>query len=197
MAQDLRELFEQNRKEENFEMKKGHKNRFMERLDEEMPVEQRSSSMQWLRIAASIVVLLGVGTFFFFFNADKDFPEQGIKVVDRENFDDNKQNISLGDLSPDLQKLETYYLANINLELASLEVSEENKDLVEGYMEQLSELSAEYNQLIKELNEIGPNDQTIEALIKNFQLQLTLIQKLKTKLNQLKSSENEQQTNII
>jgi len=196
MAQDLRELFEQKRKEENFEMKKGHKNRFMQRLDEEMPVEQKGSSMQWLRIAASIVVLLGVGAFFFF-NTDKDLPENGVKVVDRKNLKDNKQNISLGDLSPDLQKLETYYLANINLELASLEVSEENKDLVEGYMEQLSELSAEYNQLIKELNEIGPNDQTIEALIKNFQLQLTLIQKLKTKLNQLKSSENEQQTNII
>ena len=196
MVQDLRELFEQKRKEENFEMKKGHKNRFMERLDEEMPVEQKGSSMQWLRIAASIVVLLGVSAFFFF-NTEKDLPEQGVKVVERENLEDNKQNISLGDLSPDLQKLETYYLANINLELASLEVSEKNKDLVEGYMEQLSELSAEYNQLIKELNEIGPNDQTIEALIKNFQLQLTLIQKLKTKLNQLKSSENEQQTNII
>ena len=110
MAQDLRELFEQKRKEENFEMKKGHKNRFMQRLDEEMPVEQKGSSMQWLRIAASIVVLLGVGAFFFF-NTDKDLPENGVKVVDRKNLKDNKQNISLGDLSPDLQKLETYYLA--------------------------------------------------------------------------------------
>ena len=196
MAQDLKKLFEQKRNEETFEMKKGHSARFLERLDNEMPVRKKTSSRQWLRIAASVVVLLGIGTFFFF-NTDQKINDPNTKVVQRENPEDTQQNISLGDLSPDLQKLETYYLANINLELASLEVSDENKDLVDGYMEQLSELSTEYNQLIEELNEIGPNDQTIEALINNFQLQLTLIQKLKTKLNQLKSSENEQQANII
>lgn len=196
MAQDLRKLFEQKRKEENFEMKQGHKNRFIERLEVEMPANQKNNSRQWLKIAASIVVLLGVGAYFFF-NSQPNLQDEGVKIVERENQEGNKQNISLGDLSSDLQKLETYYLANINLELASLEVSEENRDLVDGYMEQLSELSTEYNQLIKELNEVGPNDQTIEALIKNFQLQLSLIQKLKTKLNQLKSSENEQNANII
>ncbi len=196
MAQDLRELFEKERKKQSFQMKEGHAERFLSKLDEKMPKDSASKKSYWLQIAASIIVVLGVSTYFTF-NTSSDEQGKTTKVVESVTTVNDSENISLGDLSPDLQKLETYYLANINLELASLEISDKNKDLVAGYMEQLSGLSEEYNLLIKELNDIGPNDQTIEALIKNFQLQLALIQKLKTKLNQLKSSENEQQTNII
>ena len=80
--------------------------------------------------------------------------------------------------------------------MANLEVSDENNDLVDGYMEQLAVLDAEYKKLNIELNEIGPNDQTIEALIQNLQLRLELLKKLKEKLNQLKLSKNEQETII-
>ena len=61
-------------------------------------------------------------------------------------------------------------------------------------MDRLSELNLEYEDLNKELNELGPNDQTISALIENLQLRLELLQKLKKKLNQLKPSKNEQIT---
>jgi hypothetical protein len=109
-----------------------------------------------------------------------------------------QQGISLGDLSPDLKKIEDYYVVNINLALADLEISQENKDLVDDYMKRLGELNAEYTKLNKELNEIGPNDQTITALIKNLQLRLQLLQKLKSKLYEFKTSENEQVTaNIV
>ncbi|MEO0902253.1 MAG: hypothetical protein AAFY00_09595, partial [Bacteroidota bacterium] len=57
-----------------------------------------------------------------------------------------------------------------------------------------AELDGEYNHLNQELNELGPNDDTISALINNLQLRLQLLQKLKTKLNQLKSSKNEQES---
>jgi hypothetical protein len=49
-----------------------------------------------------------------------------------------------------------------------------------------------------ELNQLGPNDQTISALIENLQLRLQLLQKLKKKLNELNTSKNEQvETNTI
>ena len=63
-------------------------------------------------------------------------------------------------------------------------------------MEELGGLDEEYKKLNIELNEIGPNDQTIEALIQNLQLRLELLKKLKEKLNQLKLSKNEQETII-
>lgn len=65
-------------------------------------------------------------------------------------------------------------------------------------MKQLDTLNSEYINLNDELNEIGPNDQTISALIQNLQLRLQLLQKLKKKLNELKTSKNEQvKTNIM
>jgi ABC-type iron transport system FetAB ATPase subunit len=77
------------------------------------------------------------------------------------------------------------------LELASLEMSPDNKVVVDDFMDRLSELNKEYKSLNNELNEVGPNEQTIGALIKNLQLRLQLLLKLKEKLHQLKSSENE------
>ncbi|MGB5652465.1 MAG: hypothetical protein WBM56_01395, partial [Robiginitalea sp.] len=55
----------------------------------------------------------------------------------------------------------------------------------------LGELNTEYRQLSEELNRIGPNEQTIGAMIKNLQYRLQLMLKLKEKLIELKSSKNE------
>lgn len=196
MARDLKELFKEERKKKTFEMKQGHEARFLARLNKEMPVKRKSKNYTWLGVAASVIVLMGIG-FYFFLGSDGQNPITPTTIVDRPEINDEKTGISLGDLSPDLQKLEEYYTANINLELASLEVSDDNKELVEGYLEQLATLNKEYQSLNQELNELGPNDETITALIKNLQLRLQLLQKLKTKLNQFKSSKNEQNTNIV
>ncbi|UJH66849.1 hypothetical protein [Allomuricauda sp. SCSIO 65647] len=196
MAQDLRELFEKERKKQSFKMKEGHEDRFLAKLEETIPQTKKYNHFSWLRIAASVVILVGIGAFLFLRNDVSD-PNTKATVVEQSSDNKTERAISLGDLSPDLQKVEAYYVANINMELANLEVSDDNKALVDGFMEQLAELDAEYKKLNQELNEVGPNDQTITALIKNLQLRLQLLQKLKTKLNQLKSSKNEQESNHI
>ena len=191
MAQDLKKLFEKDRvgADKKHDLKSGHKARFLERLEEEIPLE-KNASFPWLKIAASVAILLAAGVFYFNQEMQDD---SGIKttLVDKEK-PEKESGISLGDLSPDLKKVEDYYVANINLALSQLEVSQENKEMTAGFMKQLSNLNVEYQQLNNELNTLGPNDQTITALIKNLQLRLQLLKKLKTKLNELKSSENEQ-----
>ena len=189
MGQDLRKLFEEQRKNKKYQMKKGHEDRFLSKLETALPEKENSNSYFWLKIAASVLVLIGLGSYVFMNTVNENNPTT---TATTSTVEKSKTSISLGDLSPDLQKIESYYLANINLELANLEVSDENNDLVDSYMEQLAVLDAEYKKLNKELNTIGPNDQTIEALIQNLQLRLELIKKLKEKLNQLKLSKNEQ-----
>ncbi len=187
MAQDLREIFKKNKKEE-FRLKNGHEARFMELLDKKLPQTKRSSFF-WLKIAASVLVVVSIGAFLLNMNSDDSIETI---IVDKGSVEENE--ISLGDLSPDLKKVENYYVANINIELSQLEVSVENKAMVDSFMDSLAELNEEYKKLNTELNEIGPNDQTISALIKNLQLRLQLLQKLKSELNELKSSKNEQIT---
>jgi hypothetical protein len=196
MAQDLRELFKEQRDNEKFKMKDGHENRFLSLLEEELPSAKRTNSYLWLKIAASVVIVLSIGSYLLMKEShNKDV----IKTTVVEHIkDDLKKSISLGDLSPELKKVENYYVANINYEISKLKVLEENKEVVDGFLSRLDELNVEYEVLNKELNEIGPNDQTIEAAINNLQLRLQLMQKLKSKLNQLKSSKNEHEsTNII
>ena len=193
MAQDLRELFEKERNERKFSMKSGHEDRFMDKLEKELPAEQKRNYPFWFSVAASVVVLLGFGIYFLS-QTGRNHDEPNTNVVDVNTEQEHVIPISLGDLSPDLKKIEDYYVANINLQLSELEFNDDNKALVDGYMEQLAELDREYNRLNKELNELGPNDDTINALINNLQLRLHLLQKLKTKLNQLKSSKNEQES---
>ncbi len=194
MARDLRKLFKEEQKEEQFVMNEGHEKRFMDLLNKELP-QQRKSSLFILKIAASILVLASIGTFLFLNREDSNLKTS---VVDKNPGIEIKTGISLGDLSPDLKKVESYYMATINLELSKLNVSGENKELIDSYLERLAELNIEYKNLNKELNQIGPNDQTIAALIKNLQLRLQLLQKLKEKLNEVQSSKNEQyETNAI
>ncbi|MEM8848077.1 MAG: hypothetical protein AAGD17_13335 [Bacteroidota bacterium] len=193
MAQDLKELFEKERKEKKYSMKSGHEVRFMDRLEEELPEAKKKSQYFWLSVAASVVLLLSLGVYLISQSGTME-QDPSKKVVDVNSSEENVIPISLGDLSPDLKKIEDYYVANINLQLAELEFNPDNKALVDGYMERLAELDGEYNHLNQELNELGPNDDTISALINNLQLRLQLLQKLKTKLNQLKSSKNEQES---
>ncbi len=190
MSQDLRKLFQEER-DRKFKMKEGHEERFEALLNQSLPKRRNKGIQRW-SIAAGILILLGV-TVYFLSLPGSELPENTI-TVNQDEQEESRNEISLGDLSPDLKQLENYYLANINLELSQLQVSPENKLLVDSYMERLAELNLEYSELIRELNKLGPNDQTITALIQNLQLRLELLYKLKDKLNEIKSSKNEQVT---
>ena len=188
MSQDLRDLFESERKKE-FPMPEEHEARFEARLEEAFQ-EKKPRPFFWLGIAASVVALLGLA--FWMFRQAPALPEgEGALVEEQRDTITSPSSLSLGDLSPDLRKLEQYYTTSINLELASLDISEENREVADNFITSLSDLNTEYEQLNEELNEIGPNEQTITAMIRNLQYRLELLLKLKEKLNELKSSKNE------
>lgn len=188
MKNDIRNLFEESREMEDFSLSPNHKQRFLERLEKEMPKKPKNYGF-YIGIAASLLLLFSLG--FYFFNAPESEINAQNLTVETKIVPEKIDAITLGDLSPDLKKVEQYYLATINFELAKLEVSDENEELVKAYMEQLAVLNKEYQTLSQELNTVGPNDQTIAALIQNLQLRLQLLQKLKEKLNELKQTKNE------
>ncbi|WP_339628100.1 hypothetical protein [uncultured Maribacter sp.] len=188
MEQDLREMFNKEEREQKFTINNGHEERFLEKLQQSLP-EDKKPNWAWVKVAASIAIILSVGVGYFLLNENSNFENT---VVGNDPINERQTEFTFGDLSPDLKKVENYYVANINLELAKLEVSPDTKDLIDGFMEQLNNLNLEYKTLNAELKELGPNDQTITALIENLQLRLQLLQKLKRKLNELKLSKNEQ-----
>lgn len=185
MAQDIRKLFENEQKVSNDTMPKGHEARFLQKLDRELPLLPKQSIFTFLNIAASVVILIGLsfGAYKFMGTSPNDPTETVIVNSEKES--------PLGKLSPQLKKVEDYYLANINLELSKIEVTPETKELFDGYLERLEELNKEYELLSEELMKSGPTEQTINASIDNLKLRLNLMYRLKEKLNELNNETNQ------
>ena len=201
MSQDLREMFRNEEELASDKLQKGHQKRFEAKLNKALPKENSDRKYLYLKIAAVLVVAIGVG--FIFFSPQVVNPGMENQVVEnpvQENIEENpeepvSEKFLVSDVSPEYKKIENYYLANLNFELSKLEVTDENKALLDSFMKQLAELEKEYQRLNNEFSEIGANEQTIEALIGNLQLRLELMYKLKNKINEIKKSKNEQYEN--
>ena len=183
MAQDIRELFKNDKiKQEN--MPENHQERFLEKLDEALPENVKSPIINWMLIAASVVVLLGLS-----FGAFQYYQSPGIGDTQEIANVKNVDTKSLGDVSPGLKKVEDYYLASINLELSKMNYTPETKELFDGYLSQLNTLDKEYQKLSLELTESGPSELTVNALIDNLKLRLNLLYRLRSQLQEFNTSD--------
>ncbi|GAA3589547.1 hypothetical protein Q4Q39_14745 [Flavivirga amylovorans] len=181
MARDIRELFKDD-KVVYETMPKNHQERFLAKLEEDLPVTNKSK-FNWMRIAASIVLFVGLGFGAFkFFKPNVEAPTE---IVTTTETDETK---TLGDVSPGLKKVEEYYLASINLELSKMKYTPETKDLFDGYLLQLDELDKEYKRLSEELTESGPGELTVNALIDNLKFRLNLLYRMRDQLKELSTS---------
>lgn len=192
MAQDIRDMLKDFQPEKP-KLSKGHEARFEKRLEMEFSEKKRNASFFWVKIAASVAVLISVAYFGFQYYSNK--VTTGPEIVET-NMEKEVPTITIGDLSPDLKKVEDFYITGINQQLASLNRTPENEELINGYLQRLEELNNAYTILTKELNEVGPSEATITALIDNLQLRLELLFKLKNKLKELKNLENENTQNM-
>lgn len=191
MAQDIRDLLKNDPTAQKASMSKGHKTKFLKRLEDEFPQKKSGNMFVFLKIAAVGIIFISLGMLWF----QQTIPSEPVVVT---NPDDSvitpkhENQFTLGDISPEFKKIENYYLTGINMKLAGLKVTDENKEFLDAYMERLQLLDNEYKSLNEELNSLGPNEQTITALIENLKLRLDLLIKLNNKLHQFKQSENEQ-----
>ncbi|KAB1153182.1 hypothetical protein F7018_17700 [Tenacibaculum aiptasiae] len=187
---DIREILKED-VEKRSELSANHRLRFQQRLMEELHEKpSKKKSYQWLYVAASIVVLLGLGIKFYPIGGGEIVEPT---IIDKSNSIDNQ--ISLGNVSPELKTLETYYVNTINYELSQLELTEDNKELFDGYITKIGELTKEYKSLTEELNKKGVNDDTINALIGNLQLRLQLLKRMRKQLKEFKNpTQNDIQT---
>jgi hypothetical protein len=178
---DLRKDFDYN--SGSFKMSKGHEKKFENRLDEAFSYKPKQDySIIYKMAAVAIVAILST-----------------VFVLNQNNFTSKKESqqvvesskIGLGDISPDLETVENYYLTSIKVELATLETSEEHEMMINSYLDELKNINKAYKALEKDLNEIGVTEEIINAMIDNLQLRLELLQDLKQKLNNLNQKQNE------
>ncbi|PCI35588.1 MAG: hypothetical protein COB60_02395 [Flavobacteriaceae bacterium] len=155
-------------------LSKNHRANFQKKLTKEVSLK-RVNRLFWMKIAASLLIIIGVGTGYYFNSIVAEPSKVAVNKIS-----------SLGEISPAFQNIEKYYLTSINTEIANLDFSNNHQVLLNGYLAKNDELSKEYQQLSLEL-EKGVNESTITALIGNLQLRLKLLTQLKNQLKELKN----------
>jgi len=182
MPKDLRDIL-RNKSVNTRKLSKNHRSNFEAKLQNELHYSN-NKRFPFFKIAASVLVIVGLGTSIFYF-LENTVVQQPTEVVKIE---------SLGSISPELKTIENYYLASIKIEISNLQETPENKELLDSYLEKIGELTQEYQLLTNELNSEGLNKQTITALIENLQLRLKLLGQLNEQIKELKElnlTENE------
>ncbi|MCF6349051.1 MAG: hypothetical protein L3J20_12250 [Flavobacteriaceae bacterium] len=173
MPKDIREII-RDAQINSKELKENHKQRFEQRLQK---LHKPKKNYFFLKIAASLVVLISVG-YFSFFNKPVDIEQQVVEP----------KITNLSSVSPEMQKIENYYLTAINYEIAGLEETPENEKILEDYLDKIGKLDADYKRLNKELSENGINEKIVNNMITNLQLRLQLLLQLKDQLSELRTS---------
>ena len=194
MQQDIRDKLK-GFQEQNIELSANHASKFESLLKSELHSKKKKKTpFKWLSVAASIVLLVSLAIKFY---PTENIEEQPIVKKDAE-INSAQDEITLGNISPEFNTIETYYTNSIKLEISQLDLSDGNKEIVDNYLLKIAELTKEYKLLTKELNTNGVNDATIDALIRNLQLRLQLLQRLKKQLNELKNlNTNQHETQVI
>ncbi|WP_035336206.1 hypothetical protein [Dokdonia sp. PRO95] len=191
MAQDIRELMK-NDSDSKESLREGHTRRFENLLEERLPIQEQKTSAKggiylWMKIAAVLIVAGGI-VFMVYNNAFAKAEDQQIVEVETSEKQSAEPEVLLSAISPEFKRVEDYYLASVNLEIARLEITDDNKELIDAFMKQLSDLDEEYKSLNREITESGVSDEMVSAMIENLKLRVELMIKLKSKLKEMKNA---------
>lgn len=150
----------------------GHEKRFLSKLEQRQPKKEKFP----LRMVASIALLLGSMTLWFFIN--------------------QKTTV---ELSPETQKTQDYFSAVIEKELVDLKSKEspENKKIIQDALKQLDKLETDYEKLKIEIANQGENKQIIYALLTNMQTRISFIQTVMEQIDHINQLNQKNHENIL
>lgn len=182
MPKDIRDILKEAKGSK--ELKENHRLRFEQRL-KQLNKSKKKTNFFFIKVAASIMLVATIGYFLLPTNPI-DVESQTITAA---------KITSLSSVSPEMKQIEDYYITAINYELSSIEIAQENQEILDDYLDKIGKLTDDYQRLNTELSKKGINEKTINALITNLQLRLQLLVQLKDILNEMKTSKNKENEN--
>lgn len=169
-----------------FEPSIEHRSNFAQKLDAEMKHKpegvQLHISYSFMRIAAIAIILITAISFAWFW--------------DQSRVNATPQTMTLADVSEKYKEVEFFYQEQMSVRLTSLEIAdnEQSKQVYNEALQRLNQLNQNYTMLEKDLASNPGNTRIVYAMIKNYQLRITVLETLLNKLNikeTQKAEENE------
>ncbi|MCB0456858.1 MAG: hypothetical protein R2776_07755 [Flavobacteriaceae bacterium] len=146
----------------------GHQQRFLEKLKAQQPVKKPISWWKPLSIAASVLLLLGVGFF-------------GLMPT--------KETDGLASVSSEMEKTQSFFVTTINQEIETLKSfqDEDTQHLVQDALKRLELLQQDYENLKVDLVESGNDKRVVAAMIANFQNRIDILEQVFTTMEEIKT----------
>jgi len=177
MAKKIEDYIKQQRAAlQNHEPASGHQNRFMERL-EQAPAPKNNPRWIW-GVAASLVLLLGLGTTFW-------LTGPGLEGNDSLALNDTIEELVA--MAPEVMEAETYYQEQIDSKLIEVESSRDNESAIfQHHLASLKTLEKEYEVLKAELLLHYGDKRVVNSMIENYRLRLEILEQLSLQLEKTK-----------
>lgn len=170
---EIENLFERLSGDFDFEIpNEGHQKRFLEKLERQNAVVTLKRRNNWwkpLSIAASVVLLVGIGLFTF--NQQDSIDERVVEI------------------SPEISNTEFYFASLVEEQVRKLEEEKTpaNAKLVEDTLGQLKQLENDYKQLELDLVNGGNSEIILNAMIINFQTRIDLLKEVLASIENIKN----------
>ena len=155
------------------EPREGHQQRFLDKLNESQGtislLKAKRSYWKPLSIAASIVLLIGLGISFY----------NSPQTVEAR----------VAEISPEASQTHFYFANLIEQQVKELEQQStpETKAIIDDTMLQLQKLEEDYNKLETDLLNGGDSKLILSAMIMNFQTRIDLLQEVMNQIDTIKN----------
>lgn len=171
MKQDIRDLF---REEDDFKtLPKHHRAEFLDKLKRQP--KEKTTSTNWLKIAAVAVLALTVGFSIFYKSPEKT---------------------EVAPIVAQIEAVEAEYLKDIEAEWESFVAIADDSSLVSRFRTKLNDLDQDYQTIAKEFKAQPNTILVIEDLISNLQTRLKLLKDIQAHIKIL-NQKTEQHENTI
>lgn len=173
MSDKLKEFISKNEAEFDQLPKSGHFERFKALQDKANPVPKKSQKMVWMRVAAILISVLGIS--YLFFNLGKMQAKDEL-VASTGSIIENSE----------LLEAEIFFSEKVDTKKQEVLAFSKNSDpATQHIMAELDKLELQYIDLKEELSINSDNPQIINAMVENYRVRLSLLERL---LEQLKKS---------
>ena len=154
----------------------GHREEFLEKLQKKNSQKPKQKN-NWWKIAATLVVLVGLGFVLLQNRETDDFPEADTIALE-------------------LQQIETQYLQEIETEWENFLKIATDKKLIARFKEKLAQLDTDYKEISAEYKSDKNNIQAVEDLIRNLQTRLSILKDIQEHIKILNQKTNNYETTI-
>lgn len=176
MSDKLKKYIEANEAHLDVLPRSGHFERFKQKQEHQVKLEENKKAIWFVvgKIAAVFLLVLGVG--WLFFNLGK--------MQSNASYANNQEVVV--PFSDELTEAETFFTEQVNIKKEEvLAYSSSNNEATKQIMLELEKLELQYIDLKEELEVNRDNAQIINAMIENYRMRLSVLEKL---LKQLKKS---------